>query len=148
MLFTFSSTYNMIDNQEFSSNCYWFVYAGLHNSDEDFYKCADDIEYWKTIKKWKLDDEIHETTGQIIDVLWDITIIEIFDEDWKSQHVAFLDYNWKFYDQDGPDWPIRKHENLDNLFAEYREKLGNISFKLHSIKASQIENVQKFLENL
>lgn len=138
----------MIDNQEFSSNCYWFVYAGLHNSDEDFFKCEDDMEYWKTIKEWKLWDEIYETAESIMEILGGFSIIEIFDENWKSQHVAFLDYNWKFYDQDGPDGPIRKQEALDDLLAEYSEKLGKISFKIHSIKDSQIENVKNFLKNL
>ena len=134
--------------EEFSSNCYWFVYAGLHNSDEDFFKCADDMEYDKTLKEWKLNDTTYETAEEIADVLVGLSIIEIFDEDWRSQHVAFVDYNWKFYDQDGPDWQIRKQEDLDNLLAEYQEKLGNISYKIHSIKASQLENVQKFLDNL
>ena len=69
----------MIDNQEFSSNCYWFVYAGLHNSDEDFFKCADDMEYDKTLKEWKLSDTIYETTQEIADTLVDFSIIEIFD---------------------------------------------------------------------
>lgn len=138
----------MVGNQKFSSNCYWFVYAGLHNSDEDFFKCADDMEYDKTLKEWKLGDKIYETTENIMEVLWWFTIIEIFDESWKSQHVAFLDYNWKFYDQDGPDWPIRKKENLDNLLAEYRKKLGNISYKVHSIKDSQVWNVKNFLDTL
>ena len=59
-----------------------------------------------------------------------------------------MDYNWKFYDQDGPDWPIRKQKDLDDLFFEYKEKLGKISYKIHSIKNSQVENVQKFLANL
>lgn len=134
--------------EEFSSNCYWFVYAGLHNSDEDFFKCADDMEYDKTLKEWKFNDTTYETAEEIADVLVGLSIIEIFDEDWRSQHVAFVDYNWKFYDQDGPDWQIRKQEDLDNLLAEYQEKLGNISYKIHSIKASQLENVQKFLDNL
>lgn len=134
--------------EEFSSNCYWFVYAGLHNSDEDFFKCADDMEYDKTLKEWKLSDTIYETTREIADTLIDFSIIEIFDGEWRSQHVAFLDYNWKFYDQDGPDWPIRKQKDLDDLFFEYKEKLGKISYKIHSIKNSQVENVQKFLANL
>ena len=138
----------MIDNQEFSSNCYGFVYAGLHNSDEDFFKCENDLEYGKTLKEWKLKDEIYETTENIMEVLGGFSVIEIFDADWKSQHVAFLDYNWKFYDQDWPDWPIRKEEDLDDLLAEYQEKLVNISYKIHSIKDSQVENVKNFLDNL
>lgn len=134
--------------EEFSSNCYWFVYAGLHNSDEDFFKCADDMEYDKTLKEWKLNDTTYETAEEIADALVGFSIIEIFDEDWKSQHVAFLDCYWKFYDQDWPDWPIRKQEDLDNLLAEYQRKLGKMSYKVHSIKDSQVENVQKFLANL
>ena len=135
-------------NQEFSSNCYWFVYAWLHNSDEDFFKCEDDIEYGETLKEWELGERIYKTAEIIAELLGWFSIIEIFDEEKRSQHVAFLDPNWKFYDQDWPDWPIRKKEALDNLLAEYSEKLGKISYKIHSIKDSQVENVKNFLKNL
>ena len=39
----------MGNNEKFLSNCYGFVYAGLNNSDDEYFKCADDIEYEKTI---------------------------------------------------------------------------------------------------
>ena len=134
--------------EKFSSNCYGFVYAGLRNSDEYFFKWADDIEYGKTLKKWKLSDTIYETTEEIIDVLIGFAIIEIFDEEWKSQHVAFLDYNWKIYDQDWPDWPIRTNITLDDLLSEYKEKLGNLTYKIHDIKDSQKENVKNFINEV
>ena len=139
-------------DKEFSSNCYWFVYAWLNNSEEDFFKCSDDIEYWKTISTWKLDSTVSSTSDKIIDALnleitWNC-IIEIFGEDWKSQHVAFLGYDWKICDQDGPDWPIRTNISLDDLLIEYREKLWRISYKVHSIKDAQKENVEKFINEI
>ena len=85
----------------FSSNCYGFMHAGLLNSEDEFYLSRDEAFEWingiKTLDK-KLNKIQWNTIDSIQDCLSEnsknkYSIIEIFDWDKKSQHVAFLDYN-------------------------------------------------------
>lgn len=48
-------------------------------------------------------------------------ILQLFDNEKRSQHVAFIDSSGKFYDQNGPDGEIRLEKDLDDL-------LHNIKF--------------------
>ena len=106
----------------YNSNCYGFVYAGLTNSEEEFFKSCDDLKLWKVIKKWKIGDCIENTSDDIMEIFSyngsHISVIELFDWDGMSQHVAFLTQDNKIYDQDGPDGDIRNGNiNLDTLLA-------------------------------
>lgn len=44
-------------------------------------------------------------------------ILQLFDDERRSQHVAFIDSSGKFYDQNGPDLK----ENLDDLLYQYQD---------------------------
>ena len=101
--------------ENYSSNCYGFMHAWLLNSEDEFYLSRDEAFEWinwiKTLDK-KLNKIQWDTVNTIADCLSEngenkYSVIEIFNWDKKSQHVAFLDYDWNFYDQDGPDWEIR-----------------------------------------
>ena len=69
--------------QNYTSNCYWFVYAGLRNSDEEFFKCAEDLKLKRTQFQGKIDKESFRTAEAIMDVFSqeekDYLCLELFD---------------------------------------------------------------------
>ena len=142
----------------YNSNCYGCVYAGLKNSEDEFFKSRDDLKLWKVIKKWKICDCVENTCDEIMeDFGWttkNISVIELFDGDGTSQHVAFLTQDNKIYDQDGPDGDIRNGNiSLDDLLAEYVDKftaheLGKLSFEIHELNEEQEKNVENFINYL
>jgi hypothetical protein len=81
----------------FRSNCYGFVYAGLQNSEKEYFKDIDDLNLKKAELKGKIDKEIITTTDAIRETFalsnktkeW--KILQLFDYEKRSQHVAFLD---------------------------------------------------------
>ena len=111
----------------FSSNCYGFVYAWLKNSEEEFFKNIDDLKLRKAEIKGKIDERIMDTSDAIKEVFslndfsQEYKILQLFDNEKRSQHVAFIDSSGKFYDQNGPDGEIRLEKDLDDL-------LHNIKF--------------------
>lgn len=49
-------------------------------------------------------------------------ILQLFDNEKRSQHVAFIDSSGKFYDQNGPaDGEIRLEKDLDDLLSQYQD---------------------------
>ena len=141
---------------EYSSNCYGFMYAWLHNSEDEFYLSRDEaferIDWIKKLNK-RLNRIQEDSSESILDCLSDevenpFSVIEIFDEDKRSQHVAFIDYNGKFYDQDGPDWPIRLWENIDDLLHEYEENLWwTAYYQIHILDKDLSTKVENFLDS-
>ena len=141
--------------EEYSSNCYGFMHAWLLNSEDDFYLSRDEAFEWiKWITKLgkrltKIQDDSSEF---ILDCLSEesenpFSVIEIFDWDERSQHVAFIDYDWNFYDQDWPKWPIRLWENIDYLLDEYKEKLWwTAYYQIHILDKDLSMKVEKFLD--
>jgi len=81
----------------FRSNCYGFVYAGLQNSEEEYFKNIDDLNLKNVELKGKIDTEIIITTDAIKETFalsnktkeW--KILQLFDHEKRSQHVAFID---------------------------------------------------------
>ena len=102
----------------FSSNCYGFVYAWLKNSEEEFFKDIDDLKLRKAEIKGKIDERIMDTSDAIKEVFslndfsQEYKILQLFDDERRSQHVAFIDSSGKFYDQNGPDGEIRLEKKL------------------------------------
>lgn len=142
--------------ENYSSNCYGFMHAGLLNSEDEFYLARDEAFEWinwiKTLDK-KLNKIQNNTVESIQDCLSDnenkFSIIEIFDKDKRSQHVAFIDNEWNFYDQDGPDWPIRLGENMEDLFEEYKGKLWwTTYYQVHILNKDLSLKVEDFLDDL
>ncbi len=147
--------------ENYSSNCYGFMHAGLLNSEDEFFLSRDEAFEWidwvKTLDK-KLTKIQWNTSDTIADCLSEnsenkYSVIEIFDWDKKSQHVAFLDYNWNFYDQDGPDWEIRgigkKRWRLEELLDEYEEKLWwTAYYQIHILNKDLSAKVENFLDDL
>ena len=141
--------------ENYSSNCYGFMHAGLLDSEDDFYLSRDEAFEWiKWITKLgkrltKIQDDSSEF---ILDCLSEesenpFSVIEIFDWDERSQHVAFIDYDWNFYDQDWPNWPIRLWENIDYLLDEYKEKLWwTAYYQIHILDKDLSMKVEKFLD--
>jgi hypothetical protein len=133
------------------------VRAGLLNSEDEFYISDDEVFKWI---EWitKLGERLtkiqYDSSESILYCLWEeskslFSVIEIFDWKERSQHVAFLDYNWNFYDQDGPDWPIRLWENIDYLLDEYKEKLWwTAYYQIHILNKDLSMNVESFLNDL
>lgn len=119
----------------FSSNCYGFVYAWLKNSEEEFFKDIDDLKLRKAEIKGKIDKRIIDTSDAIKEVFslndfsQEYKILQLFDNEKRSQHVAFIDSSGKFYDQNGPDGEVRLKENLDDLLHNIK-----IFFEQHIIK--------------
>jgi len=144
--------------EKYNSNCYGFVYAGLVNSEDEFFKWREDLKLWKVIKKWSISDCVENTSDEIMEVFdfshKHISVIELFDWDGMSQHVAFLTQDNKIYDQDGPDGDIRNGNiTLDTLLLEYVDKftaheLGKLSFEIHELNNEQEKNVEEFINNL
>lgn len=144
----------------YNSNCYGFIHAGLLNSEDEFYLSRDETFEWINWIR-KLDKKLNKiqssTSESIQDCLSDnankFSIIEIFDWNKKSQHVAFVDYNWDFYDQDGPDWEIRgiwgRKWRLEELLHEYNEKLWwTAYYQVHILNKDLSMKVEDFLDNL
>ena len=102
----------------FSSNCYGFVYAWLKNSEEEFFKDIDDLKLRKAEIKGKIDERIMDTSEAIKEVFslndfsQEYKILQLFDNEKRSQHVAFIDSSGKFYDQNGPDGEVRLKRKL------------------------------------
>ena len=102
----------------FSSNCYGFVYAWLKNSEEEFFKDIDDLKLRKAEIKGKIDERIMDTSDAIKEVFslndfsQEYKILQLFDDERRSQHVAFIDSSGKFYDQNGPDGEVRLKRKL------------------------------------
>jgi len=143
--------------ENYSSNCYGFMHAGLLNSEDEFYLSRDEAFEWikwiKTLNKsltkirWDTNDTIADCLSENRENKFNI--IEIFDWNKKSQHVAFVDYNGNFYDQDGPDWPIRICENMENLLQEYVENLWwTAYYQIHILNKDLSMKVEHFLDNL
>ena len=110
--------------QNYTSNCYWFVYAGLRNSDEEFFKCAEDLKLKRTNFQGKIDKESFRTAEAIMDVFSqeekDYLCLELFDNEKHSQHVAFLDANGNFYGQNWPDWDLRLKKSSITSFGSIK----------------------------
>jgi len=144
--------------EKYNSNCYGFVYAGLINSEDEFFKWREDLKLWKVIKKWSISDCIENISDEIMEVFSDdsrhISVIELFDGNGMSQHVAFLTQDNKIYDQDGPDGDIRNGNiTLDTLLDEYsnkftRHELWKLSFEIHELNEEEEKNVGNFINNL
>jgi len=142
--------------ENYSSNCYGFMYAWLLNTEDEFYLSRDEAFEWirwiNELNK-KLIKIQNDSSESIMDCLSEesenqFSIIEIFDWDKRSQHVAFVDYNWKFYDQDGPDWPIRSWRNIEDLLHEYRELFWTSYYQIHTLNKDLSTKVEDFLDNL
>ena len=147
--------------ENYSSNCYGFMHAGLLNSEDDFYLSRDEAFEWVNWIK-QLDKKLNKiqwnTSDTIADCLLEdgenkYSVIEIFDWDKKSQHVAFIDNAWNFYDQDGPDWEFRgiweKKWKLEELLLEYKEKLWwTAYYQIHILDKDLSTKVENFLDGL
>lgn len=142
--------------ENYSSNCYGFMHAGLLNSEDEFYLSRDEAFEWINGIK-ALDKKLNKIQWNTIDSIQDClsessenkySVIEIFDWDKKSQHVAFIDYNWNFYDQDGPDGLIRLWESVEDLLHEYKELFWTTYYQIHILDKNLSAKVEDFLDNL
>ena len=139
---------------DFSSNCYGFVYAWLKNSEEDFFKNIDDLKLRKAEIKGKIDKRIIDTSDAIKEVFslndfsQEYKILQLFDNEKRSQHVAFIDSSGKFYDQNGPDGEIRLEKNLDDLLTQYQDIFWTAYYQVHSLSAEEENQVSLFLKDL
>jgi hypothetical protein len=142
--------------EDYSSNCYWFMHAWLLNTEDEFYLSRDEAFEWinwvKTLNK-KLNKVQNDSSESIKDCLFEenenkFSIIEIFDWDKRSQHVAFIDCNGKFYDQDGPNWLIRSWEDIENLLHEYKELFWTAYYQIHILDEDLSTKVENFLNKL
>ena len=142
---------------EYTSNCYGFMHAWLLNSKDKFYLSRDEAFEWiKWITKLgkKLSEIQYDSSESIKDCLSDETenwfsVIEIFDWNKRSQHVAFIDYNWKFYDQDGPNWDIRLWGNIEDLLYEYEDILWwTAYYQIHILNKDLSTKVENYLDEL
>ena len=142
--------------EKYSSNCYGFMHAWLLNSEGEFYLSRDEaFEWinWITKVDKKLTKIQSNSSESIMDCLSEeaenqFSIIEIFDWDKRSQHVAFIDYNWKFYDQNGPDWPIRLWRNVEDLLYEYKKLFWTAYYQVHILNKDLSIKVENFLDDL
>ena len=138
----------------FSSNCYGFVYAWLKNSEEEFFKNIDDLKLRKAEIKGKIDEIIIDTSEAIKEVFLldenpqNYKILQLFDNEESSQHVAFIDSSGKFYDQNGPDGEIRLEKNLDDLLTQYQDIFWTAYYQVHSLSAEEENQVSLFLKDL
>ena len=138
----------------FSSNCYGFVYAWLKNSEEEFFKDIDDLKLRKAEIKGKIDERIMDTSEAIKEVFslndfsQEYKILQLFDNEKRSQHVAFIDSSGKFYDQNGPDGEIRLKRNLDDLLRQYQDLFWTAYYQVHSLSAEEKKQVSLFLKDL
>ncbi len=138
----------------FSSNCYGFVYAWLKNSEEEFFKDIDDLKLRKAEIKGKIDKRIMDTSDAIKEVFslndfsQEYKILQLFDDEKRSQHVAFIDSSGNFYDQNWPDGEVRLKENLDDLLAQYQDLFWTAYYQVHSLSAEEGNQVSLFLKDL
>ena len=139
----------------FSSNCYGFVYAWLKNSEEEFFKNIDDLKLRKAEIKGKIDERIMDTSDAIKEVFslndfsQEYKILQLFDNEKRSQHVAFIDSSGKFYDQNGPaDGEIRLEKDLDDLLSQYQDLFWTAYYQVHSLSAEEENQVSLFLKDL
>lgn len=138
----------------FSSNCYGFVYAWLKNSEEEFFKDIDDLKLRKAEIKGKIDERIMDTSEAIKEVFslndfsHEYKILQLFDNEKRSQHVAFIDSSGKFYDQNGPDGEIRLEKDLDDLLSQYQVLFWTAYYQVHSLSAEEKNKVSLFLKDL
>ncbi len=138
----------------FSSNCYGFVYAWLKNSEEEFFKDIDDLKLRKAEIKGKIDKRIIDTSDAIKEVFslndfsQEYKILQLFDNEKRSQHVAFINSSGKFYDQNGPDGEIRLEKNLDDLLTQYQVLFWTAYYQVHSLSAEEENQVSLFLKDL
>lgn len=136
----------------FSSNCYGFVYAWLKNSEEEFFKDIDDLKLRKAEIKGKIDERIMDTSEAIKEVFslndFSQEYIQLFDNEKRSQHVAFIDSSGKFYDQNGPDGEIRLEKDLDDLLSQYQVLFWTAYYQVHSLSAEEKNKVSLFLKDL
>ena len=138
----------------FSSNCYGFVYAWLKNSEEEFFKNIDDLKLRKAEIKGKIDERIMDTSDAIKEVFslndfsQEYKILQLFDNEKRSQHVAFIDSSGKFYDQNGPDGEIRLEKDLDYLLSQYQYLFWTAYYQVHSLSAEEENQVSLFLKDL
>lgn len=138
----------------FSSNCYGFVYAWLKNSEEEFFKDIDDLKLRKAEIKGKIDETIIDTSNAIKEVFLlndfsqEYKILQLFDNEKRSQHVAFIDSSGKFYDQNGPDGEIRLEKDLDDLLSQYQVLFWTAYYQVHSLSAEEENQVSLFLKDL
>ena len=139
---------------DFSSNCYGFVYAWLKNSEEDFFKNIDDLKLRKAEIKGKIDKRIIDTSDAIKEVFslndfsQEYKILQLFDNEKRSQHVAFINSSGKFYDQNGPDGEIRLEKDLDDLLSQYQVLFWTAYYQVHSLSAEEKNKVSLFLKDL
>ena len=75
-------------------------------------------------------------------------ILQLFDDERRSQHVAFIDSSGKFYDQNGPDGEVRLKENLDDLLYQYQDLFWTAYYQVHSLSAEEENQVSLFLKDL
>jgi len=138
----------------FSSNCYGFVYAWLKNSEEEFFKDIDDLQLREAEIKGKIDEIIIDTSEAIKEVFLldenpqNYKILQLFDNEESSQHVAFIDSSGKFYDQNGPDGEIRLEKDLDDLLYQYQDLFWTAYYQVHSLSAEEENQVSLFLKDL
>ena len=138
----------------FSSNCYGFVYAWLKNSEEEFFKDIDDLQLREAEIKGKIDEIIIDTSEAIKEVFLldenpqNYKILQLFDNEESSQHVAFIDSSGKFYDQNGPDGEIRLEKDLDDLLYQYQDLFWTAYYQVHSLSAEEKKHVSLFLKDL
>lgn len=138
----------------FSSNCYGFVYAWLKNSEEEFFKDIDDLQLREAEIKGKIDETIIDTSEAIKEVFLldenpqNYKILQLFDNEESSQHVAFIDSSGKFYDQNGPDGEIRLEKDLDDLLSQYQDLFWTAYYQVHSLSAEEENQVSLFLKDL
>ena len=138
----------------FSSNCYGFVYAWLKNSEEEFFKDIDDLQLREAEIKGKIDERIIDTSNAIKEVFLlndfsqEYKILQLFDNEKRSQHVAFIDSSGKFYDQNGPDGEIRLEKDLDDLLSQYQDLFWTAYYQVHSLSAEEKNQVSLFLKDL
>ena len=75
-------------------------------------------------------------------------ILQLFDNEESSQHVAFIDSSGKFYDQNGPDGEIRLEKDLDDLLSQYQVLFWTAYYQVHSLSAEEENQVSLFLKDL
>ncbi len=103
-------------------------------------------QFMKT--KEQIDENTDETISKIFEILQENNskwkVIELFDNEKKSQHLAFLNSEGKIYDETFRKG-IRFEEDLSTLLDEYKDLFGNAYFQIHRIKPEQQENVNAFI---